>query len=107
MAANTRLAVAAHVVCVLASRRGERVTSVQVASSVNTNPVIVRRVLAALARAGIVESELGPAGGSRLRRRAAELSLWDLHAALGAERAFAVHRNPSNPRCWGSGAMKT
>lgn len=107
MSANSRLAVAAHIVSLLASRGGTFVPSSYVASSVNTNPAFIRRILSALARAGIVESEAGKTGGSRLRRRPEDVSLWDLAAALGEERLFAVHRNPVNPKCPVSRQMKT
>lgn len=106
MAANSRLAVAAHIVSVLASKRGEFVTSAHVAQSVNTNPVVIRRILAGLARAGIVASEKGKSGGSKLVKCPEEISLWDLSAALGEEHLFAVHKNPENPKCPVSCRMK-
>jgi Rrf2 family protein len=98
MAANTRFAVAAHVVALLASKDGRCIPSSEIAASVNTNPVVIRRIVAALAKAGIVESQKGKTGGTRLKRRPEEISLWELYAALG-EKLFAVHRNPANPRC--------
>jgi Rrf2 family protein len=106
MAANSRLAVAAHIVAVLASQEGRCLPSGLVAASVNTNPVIIRRILAALSKAGIVESEKGKAGGSRLVRCPEEITLWDLHKALGEEPLFALHRNPANPKCEVSCRMK-
>jgi Rrf2 family protein len=106
MAANSRLAVAAHVVVLLASKEGGRASSAEVARSVNTNPVVIRRILAALTRAGIVRSEKGKSGGSRLARRPASVSLWDLSRALGETRLFGIHRNPANPRCPVSCRMK-
>lgn len=107
MAANSRLAVAAHIVSVLASKgEGSRVPSAYVAGSVNTNPVVVRRILAALTRAGIVASEKGKAGGSSLRRCPSEVSLWDLAVALDEQRLFAIHKNPANPKCPVSCRMK-
>lgn len=107
MAANSRLAVAAHIVSVLASKgEGACVPSAYVAGSVNTNPVVVRRILAALTRAGIVGSEKGKTGGSRLRRCPSEVSLWDLALALGEEHLFRVHKNPANPKCPVSCRMK-
>lgn len=107
MAANSRLAVAAHIVAVLASRPGEFVPSASIAGSVNTNPVVIRRILAALGRGGLVESGKGKSGGSRLARRPSEISLWDVSRALGEDHLFAIHRNPENPRCPISCGMKT
>jgi Rrf2 family protein len=106
MAANSRLAVAAHIVAVLASREDEFVSSGEIAQSVNTNSVVIRRILSALTRRGIVVSEKGKAGGSKLVRCPSEISLWDLYSALGEEHLFGVHRNPENPRCKISCRMK-
>src|SRR5258708_3614750 len=99
MAANSRLAVAAHIVSVLASRRDEFVPSHYVAGSVNTAPSIIRRILADLTRAGIVESAEGKAGGSKLMKCPEEISLWDISSAVGEEHLFAIHKNPVNPKC--------
>lgn len=103
---NSRLAVAAHIVTVLATKRDEFVPSHYVAGSVNTNPVVIRRILGALTRAGIVASEKGKAGGSKLVRCPDDITLWDLSVALGEEHLFAVHKNPINAKCPVSCRMK-
>ena len=107
MISSTRLAVATHIVSVLASRRGEFVKSQYIAGSVNTNASFVRRILCSLTRAGIVEAEKGKSGGSRLVKCPSELTLWDLALALGEERLFAMHENPVNQRCPISRGIKT
>lgn len=106
MNTSTRLAVAAHIVSVLASKRGEFVKSNYIAGSVNTNPSFVRRILCSLTQAGIVETGMGRAGGSKLLKRPEELTLWDLAQALGEKRLLAVHKNSVNPRCPISRGMK-
>lgn len=106
MSSNSRLAVAAHIVTVLAGAKDGLLCSKRIAGSVNTNPVVIRRILGALTRAGIVGTEKGKAGGYRLRRCPDKISLWDLSAALGEERLFAVHKNPVNPKCRVSCRMK-
>ncbi|MBI5201059.1 MAG: Rrf2 family transcriptional regulator [Elusimicrobia bacterium] len=106
MAANSRLAVAAHIVAVLASKRDEFVSSAYVAASVNTNAVVIRRILCALTKAGIVTGEKGKAGGSKLLRCPDEITLADLSKALGEEHLFAIHKNPANPKCRVSCHMK-
>lgn len=106
MSANSRLAMAAHIVSVLASRWPASATSAEIAGSVNTNPVVVRRILAALARAGIVESGKGKSGGSKLVKCPEDITLWDLSVALGEAHLFSIHKNPENPRCKISCGMK-
>jgi hypothetical protein len=59
---------AVHVLAVLAYKEGDRVTSALLAASINTNPVIVRRLLLALQRAKLVETGKGAGSGSRLSR---------------------------------------
>ncbi|OQC68483.1 MAG: putative HTH-type transcriptional regulator YwnA [Verrucomicrobia bacterium ADurb.Bin006] len=51
---NSRFTVAIHVLCLLAHSQGQALTSEYIAGSVNTNPVVIRRLLAALRRAGLV-----------------------------------------------------
>ncbi len=106
MAANSRFAVAVHAAAVLACHCGEYVTSDLIASSVNTNPVVVRRIISALAKAGIVESCLGKSGGSKLAKKPQSITLLDIYHAVEGEGLFAVHRKPENKRCPVSCCMK-
>ena len=106
MAANSRVAVAAHIVTVLASKPGEFVPSSYIASSVNTHPTVIRRVLTALTRARLVVTEEGKAGGAKLLKRPDQVTLWDLSVALSEHQLLAVHKNPVNPNCPISRQMK-
>ncbi len=99
MARNCRFAVAVHVAAVLALQGDTPATSDWLAGSVNTNPVVVRRILAALSRAGLVRSQRGMLGGSLLSHPAATITLLDIHRAVGDEEAPAVHHQPPNPAC--------
>ena len=60
---NTRFAVAYHALGLLASIPGEPLSSEQLAVSVGSSPVYLRRVLGLLRRAGLVESRPGASGG--------------------------------------------
>jgi Rrf2 family protein len=98
MAANSRFAVAVHALAMLAFRKDERQTSRYIASSIATNPVVIRRLLAQLTRAGIVESSHGAKGGFRLARPAGRVSLHDIYAAV-EEGAFFVQHEKKNEKC--------
>src|SRR3989442_7404508 len=63
MAANSRLAVGLHAMTVLAFRAPEVLRSEDIAFSVRTNPVVIRRILGQLARAWLVKSIRGKTGG--------------------------------------------
>lgn len=109
MVATTRLAVALHVLVALAyaSRREEGgATSEQLASSVSTNPVVVRRILGALSRAGLVSGQGGRSGGYRLARDPARIRLDTVHRAVEPEGVLALHANPENKACLVSCGIK-
>jgi Rrf2 family protein len=97
MAANTRFAVALHVLGYLVYSRDESSTSDELAESVNTNPVVIRRLLAALREAGLVSSQAGPGGGWKLERSAEQISLAEIYRAVEDEPLFALPiRDPSD-----------
>ena len=100
MHVNSRFAVAVHALGLTliakAEAKGEAVTSERLASIVNTNPVVVRRVLGALREAGLVTSQPGPGGGWKLTRDAASITLCDVYRAVEGECVFSLpHRTPS------------
>ncbi|KIL99653.1 Rrf2 family transcriptional regulator group III [Paramagnetospirillum magnetotacticum MS-1] len=99
MAKNCRFAVAVHIASLLASMDGKACTSEWIAGSVNTNPVVVRRLLSALAKAGLVHSTRGSAGGSVLALGPERISLLDIHRAVDEEEEPALHNQPPNPDC--------
>ncbi|MFN2532562.1 MAG: Rrf2 family transcriptional regulator, partial [Pyrinomonadaceae bacterium] len=99
MSTNSRFAVAVHVLTLMAWKGDEPLKSEQVAESVNTNPVVIRRILCELADAGLVVSQTGALGGSRLANDAAEMTLLDVYQALECGGVFSLHRQPPNPDC--------
>lgn len=99
MARNCRFAVAVHIATILALHRDTPATSDWIAGSVNTNPVVVRRILSALAKAGLVRSQRGIAGGSALAKEPEAMSLLDLYHAVDDQEAQATHNQPPNPNC--------
>lgn len=100
MSASSRFAVAIHVLTLLALNRGEPVTSEYIAASVNTNAVVIRRTLAALRRAKLVDSRGGNGGGWRIAREPKALTLGAIYQAVAADDAlFAFHHRPPNADC--------
>lgn len=90
MAANTRFAVAIHAMGMLAFGDETNVTSDDIAKSIRTNPVVVRRLLAQLTRRGLVSVKLGAGGGARLTRPPAQITLSDIYLALEEGPLFQV-----------------
>jgi Rrf2 family protein len=77
----------------------EPLKSEQVAESVNTNPVVIRRMLLELAEAGLVVSQTGSLGGSRLANDPAKTTLLDIYRALEYGGVFSLHRQPPSRDC--------
>src|SRR5688572_21310712 len=108
MQANGRFAVAIHLLSLLVEGRssldGASLTSERMAESVNTHPVVVRRILGSLRTAGFVTSQPGPGGGWKLTRSAAEISLWDVLRAVEQAELFAFpQRRPLSGCSVGNG----
>ncbi len=99
MATNSRFAVAVHILSLMAWSEDEPLKSEQVAESVNTNPVVIRRVLCELAQHKLVVSQTGSTGGSRLARKAEDITLLDVYRAIECPGLFSLHKQHPNQRC--------
>ncbi len=96
MAYNSRFAVAIHTLSLLDSTEG-RITSEMIAGSVNTNPVVIRRMISQLTKAGILRTQPGVAG-AQLTRPAGEITLLDVYRSVQNDNhddLFAIHENPN------------
>ena len=82
---DSQLTIALHILGFLASRDGEALTSEVLARTYGTSPVVLRRVLAKLQRAGLVETRRGVGGGSVLAREATSINLRDAYEAVVGE----------------------
>lgn len=100
MPSSSRFAVAIHVLTLMARAVDEPLKSEQVAASVNTNAVVIRRILCELSRAHLVTSQTGAAGGSRLARAPGRITLLDVYKAVEAGNVFSLHRQPPNRECF-------
>ena len=99
MSTNTRFAVAIHILTLLAQRREELLTSEVIAGSVNTNPVVIRRILGALRKAALVDSHGGNCGGWWLLRDPEAITLANVYEAVEDDMLFPLHHRPPNPQC--------
>lgn len=99
MNVSTRFTVALHILTLLASTPGEALTSEYIAGSVNTNPVVVRRLLGTLRKVGIVSSQPGNGGGWELAKNPEKLTLRDVRQAVKEGSPFSMHTQPPNPKC--------
>lgn len=106
MANNTQFSIAVHLMAGLACGCDQGITSEHLAMSINTSPSFVRRTLAKLSKAGLVETTTGKSGCCRLARDARKISLLDVHRAVDAPKAFAIHAYTEQKDCFVSCHIK-
>ena len=99
MSTSSRFAVAVHVLTLMAWSDEECLKSDQMAMSVNTNPVVIRRMLCELAEDKLVVSQTGSSGGSRLARAPEEITLLDVYRAVESVGVFSLHPRRPSRRC--------
>jgi Rrf2 family protein len=90
---------AVHVLAVLAYKEGDPVTSACLAGSVNTNPVIIRRLLLSLKRARLIETRKGAGAGSRLTRAPQRINLAEIYRAVEEHEPFKKPSRKPNAGC--------
>lgn len=97
MAANSQFAIAVHILTILAKAgEGNSVKSERIAASVNTNPVVIRRLLGDLSQAHLVVSQTGANGGTRLAKCPNLINLADVHRAVSCGKTFALARQTND-----------
>lgn len=99
MAANSQFAMAIHILTMLARGGDENLKSEYIAASVNTNAVVVRRLLSQLNSANLVVSQMGSSGGTRLARDPGDISLCEVYKAVSCGEVFALHGRSPNQDC--------
>lgn len=93
MAANTRFSTGVHTLVLLAAEPGAQQTSEEIAKKLNTNPVVIRRVLSLLRQAGLVTSHKGPSGGSKLAKAGKAIRLGEVYRAVEATSVLHSAKN--------------
>jgi Rrf2 family protein len=106
MAANTRMATAIQILCVIAYKGPDGTNSEIVAKSLRTNPVVVRRLLKCMQQQGLVEIRPGKDGGVQLSRAPNQITLDQIYQAVETETAVFALRPRANPNCPVGSRMK-
>ncbi len=90
---STKLSVAVHILSLLDIEADNHLTSTQIAGSVNTNPVVIRRIMGQLKKANLIESYVGKKS-NKLSRLPADITLLDVYLAVHEdELPFGIHQN--------------
>lgn len=98
MQISSRFTIAIHIlICIETFKDDKKVTSDFLASSVNVNPVVIRRLLQQLKSAGIVNVVRG-SGGAEAARPIDKITLLDIYHAVECVEdgeLFHFHENPN------------
>ena len=98
MNVNTQLAVATHALVFLAHFKDGPQSSALIASSIGTNPVVVRKMMQKLEQHGLVKSVAGSKGGLLLAKPARAITLLQVFEAVNGKEIFSAH-STSHPKC--------
>jgi DNA-binding IscR family transcriptional regulator len=99
MAGNSRLATAIHIAGMLSFAEHMPMTSEMIARSVNTNAVVVRRIIGLLVCHKLVKVKMGTGGGAYLARKPEEITLAEIYSALEEGSIFEVPQFDKTHHC--------
>lgn len=101
MQISSRFTIAIHIlVCMDVFQENYKITSDFLASSINVNPVIIRKIFSQLESAGLIEVKRGP-GGAAIKKPLEEITFFDIYQSVECveeNTLFHFHENP-NPDC--------
>ena len=99
MTGNSRFAVSVHILSYLVYRQGVAVPSSEIAASVDTHAVVIRRLLASLVKARLVKTQKGASGGFSLASSPDKISLLDIYRAVEPKPDYGMSNFAPNHKC--------
>lgn len=100
MSISSRFAVAIHILALIEINKEGVSSSEFLAESVNTNPVVIRKIMGMLKKSGLLEVHPGKAA-AKLAKELSNITLLDVYKAVEVvqdKELFSVHQN-TNPKC--------
>ncbi|MGE8037400.1 transcriptional regulator [Lysinibacillus sp. KCTC 33748] len=100
MKISSRFTIAVHILSIIKQNPSTICTSEFMAESVNTNPVVIRKIVSYLKKAGIVQVRRGT-GGASLVKDLEAITLLEVFRSVEVveeDQLFHLHENP-NPDC--------
>lgn len=98
MRRDSRLSGVLHVLLHMAEQPGPH-TSEALALAMNTNPVVVRRIMAGLRDGGFLQSQKGHGGGWTIACDFTRTTLRDIYEAIGRPEILAMGNRTETPGC--------
>jgi Rrf2 family protein len=96
---NARFAINIHILTLLTLVKGELLSSEYIAKSININPVLVRKELSNLHKAGFVLSKEGKNGGCTLAKAADQIYLSDIYKTVVEKPVLKFSKKEPNLDC--------
>lgn len=110
MQVSTKFSVSIHILLMVAMLEDkEKLTSDFIAGSVNTNPVVIRKLMSLLKKAGLVEVLAGT-GGMKLSKNPDAFTLLDIYSAVEIKKKddiFKIHQNSEEKCVFGRNIINT
>ncbi|MDM5326923.1 MULTISPECIES: Rrf2 family transcriptional regulator [Neobacillus] len=100
MSISSRFAVGIHILTLIEFNKEGVTSSEFLASSVNTNPAVIRKLMGMLKKAGLIEVHPGIAG-AKLAKELSDITLFDVYKAVNVvqeKELFSIHESP-HPDC--------
>lgn len=100
MSISSRFAVGIHILTLIELNKEGVTSSEFLASSVNTNPAVIRKLMGMLKKAGLIEVHPGIAG-AKLAKELSDITLFDVYKAVNVvqeKELFSIHESP-HPEC--------
>lgn len=94
---NTQISVGIHILSLLAINE-EPLSSKYLASSINSNPTLVRKICKYLRNGKLIESQQGKSG-YQLSKPANKITLGDVYQLIQEEEHFLKIHQDTNPKC--------
>lgn len=99
MKRDSRLSGVLHVLLHMAEQPGPH-TSEALATAMETNPVVIRRIMAGLREQGFLNSQKGHGGGWTIACDFSRTTLRDIYRALGEPQILAMGNRTDAPGCF-------
>lgn len=97
MKTNQNFGVAIHIIMYLKINEGKYITSKSLAESINTNPVVIRRIIKELTKNNFIITKQGRFG-SKYNSEIVDITFYDVYKVFYNERILNAKENP-NPNC--------
>ena len=95
---NGRFPIALHIMTLLCKEE-RLLSSDYMASSINVNPVLVRKELSNLIKSQLIQSREGKNGGYQLAKPSSEITLAGIYEAVKPSAILGQAKNQPNPKC--------